>query len=432
MRVGVIADDLTGANATGVKLSKQGLFAVTFLGNGRIPYKEEEMAVCIDTDSRYVSFDTSKKRVQESLGKLQDWNTDLICKRIDSTFRGNIGQELDTILDALEEDAAIVMCPSYPESGRVTIGGFLLVDNQLIQVTDVANDPIQPIKSSFVPQLVEDQGDRDVALISIHQVEKGSNAIRSEVERFISKGYRIIVCDAISEKNINDVAYAMSQIKRTQLIPADPGPLTNAYIRHTNNKKRHMETDFLITIGSVTSLTTKQIEYLLSELKVEPVIVRPEALATFSSSWEDEVNRAVQETEKLLKRQSFLVVTTNSPEQKLVDLDRIAATESVSKDLLAKRITEGLAEISRKIILKSNQRIDKCFFSGGDVTASFCERAGAEGIDLKGEVMPLAAYGELLGGKFDGLSVVTKGGMVGSHTAIFDSIKYMQSLAKRR
>ncbi|SFB01552.1 Uncharacterized conserved protein YgbK, DUF1537 family [Lentibacillus halodurans] len=430
MRVGVVADDLTGANATGVKLSKQGLFSATFLGNETIPDKDEEMAACIDTDTRYVSYAISKKRVQEALIKFRNWNADLICKRIDSTLRGNIGCELNKMLETLGNDAVTIVSPSYPESGRVTIGGFLLVDNMLVQDTDVANDPVQPLKSSYVPHLLEDQSNQEAALITLQHITQGSEVIQSELERFISKGFRVIVCDAISEKHIDDVAYAMSKIKSNKLIPVDPGPLTSCYINYERNKEGHKKTKNLITIGSVTSVTTEQIKYLLKELKIHPIIVHPDKLATFSNLWEKEVNRAVQEGEKLLGTQSFLLVTTNTPDHNnIVDLAKTSAVEGVSKDLLAKRITEGLAEISRKLIVKSNNKINKCLFSGGDVTASFCEIVGANGIDLKDEVMPLVAYGQLLGGEFDSLSVVTKGGMVGDHTALFDSIKFLQSLA---
>ena len=36
-----------------------------------------------------------------------------------------------------------------------------------------------------------------------------------------------------------------------------------------------------------------------------------------------------------------------------------------------------------------------------------CEKFGASGLDLKDEVLPLAAYGLFSGGEFEGLHVVT-------------------------
>lgn len=72
MKVGVVADDLTGANATGVKLSKQGFTAATVVFNDEIPEMDELDAVCIDTDSRYASDRIVMNRVKNATEKFHD------------------------------------------------------------------------------------------------------------------------------------------------------------------------------------------------------------------------------------------------------------------------------------------------------------------------------------------------------------------------
>lgn len=120
MKIGIIADDLTGANATGVKLSKQGFSATTLTSFQTPPTLGAFNAVCVDTDSRYVQPDLAKARVQAALQNFQNWEADLICKRIDSTVRGNIGYEVDTILEAIGEKAIAIVVASFPESWRIT------------------------------------------------------------------------------------------------------------------------------------------------------------------------------------------------------------------------------------------------------------------------------------------------------------------------
>lgn len=55
MKVGIIADDLTGANATGVRLSKNGFHPATYFHYNDLIQDDETDAIIVDTDSRYAS-----------------------------------------------------------------------------------------------------------------------------------------------------------------------------------------------------------------------------------------------------------------------------------------------------------------------------------------------------------------------------------------
>src|SRR5699024_5802448 len=122
MKIAVIADDLTGANATGVRLTKQGFQATTMVYYDRAIPTSLVDAVCVDTDSRYAQHDIAKERVQKVLAHFQNWEADVFCKRIDSTVRGNIGIEIDTMLQTLGEKSVAIVVASFPESGRITSG----------------------------------------------------------------------------------------------------------------------------------------------------------------------------------------------------------------------------------------------------------------------------------------------------------------------
>jgi len=48
-------------------------------------------------------------------------------RRIDSTLKGNLGAEIDALLQALREqgtDAMAVVAAAFPGSGRSTVGGY--------------------------------------------------------------------------------------------------------------------------------------------------------------------------------------------------------------------------------------------------------------------------------------------------------------------
>ncbi|MBH0156718.1 four-carbon acid sugar kinase family protein [Fictibacillus sp. 5RED26] len=424
MKVGVIADDLTGANATGVKLIKQGFEAATMVYYDQEPASGSYNAVCIDTDSRYARKDVSEMRIKKSMNNLQRWGADVICKRIDSTVRGNIGTEIDMVLNELGERSIAVVVASFPDSSRITSGGYLLVDGVPVQATDVAKDPVMPLTESYVPSIISKQSEYLVTHIGLETVLQGKKTILQALKRKIDEGNRILVMDAVTDEEIEDIAHAMALIEDYQLIPVDPGPLTAYYAKaytslHTQSKK------ILVTVGSVTSLSGEQLTYLIDKTDAKPVYVDAEKLASLSESWETEVQRAVTAALEAILHQDILIITTNSPEAKRLELKRLAEEQDVSQDQLAKRIADGLGKITRIVIQSTHYEIGGCFSSGGDVTASLCSVGRAEGIKLKNEVLPLVAYGEFIGGYFDGIPLATKGGMVGDKKAIHTIVKHL-------
>lgn len=425
MKVGIISDDLTGANGVGVSLTHQGFTSYTSFQHVPSNIKGEKVAVSIDTDSRYIAPTLAKERVEHIIKELQDWQAHIIAKRIDSTFRGNIGAELEAMLKALGSDTVAVLAPSYPANSRIVIGGYMLVHHQLLHDTDIAKDPVKPINHSYLPHILSEQTDVKIGLVGLDTVSSGAKAIKDELEKQQKSGARLIICDAITNEHIDYIAEAMLLFGKTRCFPVDPGPLTSSYVEKSSDRLAKSEKRILVTVGSTTSVTTKQLTYLLKEKKLTPVYVQPDKLATLTETWDEEVKRAINEAEQLNKQQSTLVITTNHPQSELLDLKKLAQAESVLEVQLAKRIVQGLAEIT-KVLLQNNETIKGCFFSGGDVTVSFCERVEAEGIQLIDEVSPLVAFGKITGGLFPHLPIVTKGGLVGDETAIYKSIEYLK------
>ncbi|HZG59332.1 MAG TPA: four-carbon acid sugar kinase family protein [Anoxybacillus sp.] len=426
MKVGVIADDLTGANATGVRLAKQGFTTATVVHNVPLPASDKYDAICIDTDSRYAKKEIAVNRVKEAIDSFKRWKVKVFCKRIDSTIRGNIGVEIDTVLNELGEKSVAVVVPSFPDSGRVIIGGYLLVEGTPVQETDVARDPVIPIKKSFVPAIIQEQSQYPVTHIGLDIVLSGIESITKGLKTKLEEGKRIIVFDAVNDEQIEAIAVAMTNIHDKIMVPVDPGPLT-AFYSKAYLQQVVSEPKLLVTVGSVTSLTGQQLQYLFEKTKATPVYVEPEKLASYSETWQKEIDRAVDAGLEALKTENILIVTTYHPGHKLINLKALSKIEHVTEDALAKRITDGLAVISRKIIEQSEYPISGCFLSGGDVTASLCAVGRANGIELEDEVLPLAAYGRFIGGYFDGLPVVTKGGMIGDKRAIYKSVRFLQT-----
>lgn len=424
MKIGIIADDLTGANATGVKLSKQGFSATTLTSFQTPPTLGAFNAVCVDTDSRYVQPDLAKARVQAALQNFQNWEADLICKRIDSTVRGNIGYEVDTILEALGEKSIAIVVASFPESGRITSGGYLLVNGVPLQTTDVAKDPINPLKQSFVPHIIQKQSKFPVVHIGLETVLLEVQQLIDSINKEILNGNRIIVLDAVTDDDIDCITAAMLKVNEYTLIPVDPGPLTAKYSKAILNQQSQNK-KIVASIGSITPTAFKQIQYLLEKTDAYPYYIDANRLTHLDEKWDAEIEAISQEAVQFLDTHDVLVMTTNSPHQDQLNLTTIATEFETTEEHLAKRIAAGIGMITMKVLQSTNYSVGGCFSSGGDITSSICTISNAEGIKLEEEVLPLVAYGKLMGGELDGLPIITKGGMAGEKDALYKSIKFL-------
>ncbi|SFQ08873.1 Uncharacterized conserved protein YgbK, DUF1537 family [Psychrobacillus psychrotolerans] len=424
MKVGIIADDLTGANATGVLLSKNGFNSATAVFGGEVPKTGGFTSISVDTDSRYCAPSIAQNRVLNAYEQLSTWGASIFCKRIDSTVRGNLGVETDTLLDAIGKNSVAVVVTSYPDSGRIVSGGYLLIDGVPVESTDVAKDPMNPITISHVPTIMIEQSQYPVSHIGLGRVLKGKNSIQLEMMKQIEAGNRIIVVDAVTNEDIDHIAESMAAIEGVVFVPVDPGPLSASYSRLMAHQ--HVLTNkFIVTVGSITPLTGRQLNYLIDKKNADPVYVNTEALASTTSTWDEEIERAMKEAIIKLEDQEVLIITTYAPGSGKLDLKEIAVREGVTEEKLAKRLTEGLARVTHSVIDQTEHAIDGMFSSGGDVTAALCSVSEAQAIGLQDEVLPLAAYGHFIGGAFDGIPVITKGGMVGDKYSIYKCVRFL-------
>lgn len=143
------------------------------------------------------------------------------------------------------------------------------------------------------------------------------------------------------------------------------------------------------------------------------------------------MNRSVNEALNLIDKHEVLIITTHKPDSKIINLHAKAKTENTTKDVLAKQIANALAIITKNVIEQTSYQIQGCFTSGGDITSSLCTSIEAQGIKLEDEVLPLAAYGRLIGGLFPNLSIVTKGGLIGDKRSIYECVKYIKSKERK-
>ena len=170
-------------------------------------------------------------------------------------------------------------------------------------------------------------------------------------------------------------------------------------------------------IGSVTETTKKQIEYILQEEDIFLVKMKAESFFEKESCIK-EIERVISFIKKGIESyELFLITTSPIGDEKKLDLKEIAHKLNTTVEDISKIISNTLTETAVRV-LKETQKFEGVYSSGGDITIALLEKLEAIGVEIREEVIPLAAYGRIIGGDFSNLKLVSKGGMVGDETVI--------------
>ena len=409
----VIADDLTGSNATCSLFKKIGLRAASILKlQGDINYDVD--VISYSTASRGLDKEEAYKKVSEAIKILKNKDVLVYNKRIDSTLRGNIGTEINAMLDNLEDDRIAVVIPSYPDSGRIVVNKTMLVNGVLLENSDAGKDPKTPIKTSCVESLVQKDIKYSSTYFTLSDIAQPIEEIAKKIQEAIKKS-RVLIFDAVNNEDIIKISKAIIH-SDINIVTVDPGPFTLYYSKELQ-KKNHLEKKILMVIGSVTATTKKQIEYILQEEDIFLVKMKVEDFFKKETCLK-EIERVISFIKKgIASYDLFLVTTSPIGDEKKADLQKLAENLNTTVEEISKIIANTLTETVVKI-LKETEKFEGVYSSGGDITIALLEKLKAIGVEIREEVIPLAAYGRIIGGDFPNLKLVSKGGMVGDEKTI--------------
>ncbi|MBT3385234.1 MAG: hypothetical protein HN778_11595 [Prolixibacteraceae bacterium] len=193
----IIADDLTGAIETGVQLSKQGINSRVVLDSdvewGLILIDKNTTVLVINIESRHLLPAEAADKVSQVFNKIKGSGIKWFYKKTDSTLRGNIGAELETFMKSANQQT-LPFVTAHPKLLRFTRKGFQYIGETLLHQTDFANDPLEPIKSSFVPDILKKQ-------TAVRVCVSGTEGI-SDSSSLHTHPKKIIVFDCESEEDL--------------------------------------------------------------------------------------------------------------------------------------------------------------------------------------------------------------------------------------
>lgn len=427
-KVIVVADDLTGANATGVLLKKNGFSTYTVLEaeHAADPALTGCDCLVVPTESRAIDSREAYDRVRRTLSSLAEDGVALYAKRIDSTLRGNLGSETDAFLDVLGPEYTAVCVPCFPSSGRVLVGGYLLVNGVPLQKTEVARDPKNPITTSSAKQLYQAQSRYPLETIHLDDIAKGVDSLAARMSQAVKNGARILVCDSVSMEDMETIVDALLAAG-LKFIPVDPGVFTaTAAKRILPRNKVTGPGKVLMAIGSVNGVARAQVKELLGDLEIYHTYLEIGEVLESLPRREAEIKRAAKELLAAAKDYEYLtVIGSGIDPARRVPFEPYMKRDNCTAEDLSLLIGDAIAAVALEV-LRGDSDFRAIYSTGGDISAAINRQMGTVGLRLLDEVVPLAGYGELIGGEFSGMKFISKGGMVGDEKAMVTCARYLR------
>ena len=206
----ILADDLTGALDTGVQLLKRWPDVSVAFDEAYINEITQDCdALVIDTESRNISPEEAGSRVYGFTEHLRRSGLELVYKKIDSTLRGNVGKELEVLLQTGSYDL-IAFVPALPRNGRTTIKGDHYLNGRLLTESDLASDPFSSVNSSYIPDIIGKQTSLKTAIVELSVIRSESDGISKVLSELKKDGCRIAVMDAENEQDLQNIADALA------------------------------------------------------------------------------------------------------------------------------------------------------------------------------------------------------------------------------
>lgn len=444
--IGAVADDLTGATTTGVLLARSKAKTAVFFNEEaaeKAEHAEELDAILVSSNSRALPADEAYEKVKSATLALKRMGVRYFSKRIDTTLRGGVGVELDAMLDQLDKDAVAVVVPAMPQSRRILVGGYSVIDGVALVNTPVAHDVRTPVKENYIPRLLAGQTRRQVGLVTLDKVLAGQKDIEEALSGERGKGSEVIVVDAVTLEDVEQIAKACIELG-WDVVAADPGPFTSKLafyrgligIEEPDIPKETEEEGktVLIAAGSATPVTKRQMEVLCEDPRHVRISVEPIPLIDGGDAAIDEAFRAVHKAVDLFEseHQPRAILFETALHGELLNLDDEDRKRGYESGMSANRINAGLGTIITQILEQvGREKVAGLYTTGGDTMVNVCYQLGVECIQVIDYVIPQADIGRLVG-SYDGLPVIGKGGLTGKEDTACEIVARLFKEAARR
>ena len=389
MKLGIVADDFTGATDIASMLVRGGLRTVQLIGVPGDPVPAEAAdadAVVVALKSRTAPVDLA---VAESLAALR-WLRAAgaerfilkVCSTFDSTPAGNIGPVAEAMMDALSDEygcTQTLVSPAFPENGRTVFRGHLFVGDALLSETGMRSHPLTPMTDANLVRVMQAQSRRPVGLLRHDTVAAGADAIRARLAALAAEGVAHVIADAIDNHALLLLAEGASALPLwvagsglalglPALLAAQSGVQLDAQAAQLDA----LTGPAAVLAGSCATATQGQVARWIAAgrpaLKIDPAaLARGEPVAAQALAW------------AIAQPQAPLVYAT-------ADAPTLAATQAALGVAEAGALVEqALAAIACGLVAHGVQRL---VVAGGETSGAVVQALGVRALRIGAAICP--------------------------------------------
>ncbi|RPJ76037.1 MAG: four-carbon acid sugar kinase family protein [Desulfobacteraceae bacterium] len=424
----VVADDLTGGGDTGAQFAAKGLrtLLATLGVSRRAPLDDKRWPVLVlNTHSRALAPRQAYQRVADLLTQLDLSRFEVIYKKIDSTLRGNIGSEIDALLEASPR-AVGFLTPAFPAMGRTVENGILKVRGVPVAETEIFRDPVCPVTESHVVTLLQRQTIHRVGLVDLPLLRRGAAALREAVARRIDAGEKLLVFDCLERRDLAVIAELGVMLQPTPLFIGSAG-LAEALATHVSARRSGRlaarpsvtpATHVVVVCGSASEVSRRQLAKLGQNLDLACVEIQP-AIAYRRSAPARAARRTVTRTVAEALDAGSVILSVSRERMRGANLDERAVAQAVA---------DALGRITTKAVSLSAIAPAEVAFvlTGGDTAMAVLQALGTEGVEIGSEPVEGIMAGRLRGGLCSDAQIITKAGAFGGDDALLRVMRMLK------
>lgn len=362
----LIADDLAGACDTGVHFARCGLQSRVELTCSKHRARSLPDVFAFNTNSRNDSTAQCRHKIEALAADYSRLVANVIFKKVDSTLRGNVAEEIVTAMRVFKCGAALI-APAFPAMRRFVSDGIL-------NWTDASGSGHIDIAGILAQQGISRE--------TLIRMNSSSRDMASKFNAYVQDGKQFFIADSGSQHDLH-FAVAVGTATSRRILWVGSAGLGIALAEHMAKAgARRFVPDLtdaptLFVVGSTHPASLRQKQMLLAATGA--VEVAPET-------------RTVAVARRALRERRHVVLT----------------------------VKRGLSEFSLRQFFDSlnDLSVAALFLTGGDTATLACKAVGARSIDLRDEIVPGFPWGILNGGMFHGLAVACKSGGFGDEDAL--------------
>jgi uncharacterized protein YgbK (DUF1537 family) len=387
--MGVIADDITGANDIGIMFALSNYRTCVYpASQGKnLPIHSAAPVCILNTNSRLDSKELSYQKVYQAALDLRSAGCTRFYKKTCSVFRGNIGTEFDALLDATGMEFAVIVL-GYPKNGRTTINGIHYVHGLQLSQSEFAQDPIHPMTRSSLVEILQSQTQRSVGLVPASIIDRGSVALHHYVKD-IKSSCSYLIFDVRSQSDLILIA----EVVKDEPVICGSSALAEFLPRSWTVDRQGTSAPVisdttglgvLVISGSQMPQTAAQIEYLHSSgavvLEMDGTLLWEEAgLMRTAEQWIRTISAAICSGQNVILHAGY----GNESVKRTMAAGRRAG---LSKIQIARHISTALADIGIQALQAAGQ--NRLIAAGGETSDAVCDRLGIQGLQIWQEIEP--------------------------------------------